>query len=148
MYVTSLYRHLNGMRARFLNVQFHTKCAVLKKLCAVLMKNLWNWIIYFLFVQGCKKVNSCKTCRFRYEIIGEAQPEMELLEEVAVIYPFAKSRQFNPICNQNLILQHCIDGFLCSSKFFFKSLVNILHNPTPPPLNNHIFTPFLMRCKM
>ena len=40
---------------------------------------------------------------FRYEMIGETQPEIEFLEVVASVYPF-KSRQFNPICNQNLIL--------------------------------------------
>ena len=83
-----------------------------KKLCAVLMKKLFNSKVYYLVPQGCKKVNSSKIGRFKYEMIGETQPEMELLKVVAVIYPFvAKSKQFNPICNQNLILQHSIVGF-------------------------------------
>ena len=47
-----------------------------------------------------------------YEMIGKAQPEMELLEGVAFIYPlFTKSRQFTPICNQNLTIQHSFIGF-------------------------------------
>ena len=37
---------------------------------------------------------------------------MELLEVATFLYPlFAKSSEFNPICNQNLILQHSIAGF-------------------------------------
>jgi len=38
--------------------------------------------------QGCKKVNSSINGRFKYEMIGETQPEIELLKAVAVIYPF------------------------------------------------------------
>jgi len=41
-------------------------------------------------------------------MIGETQPEMELLEVEASIYPFSLNVEFNPICNQNLILQHSI----------------------------------------
>ena len=52
------------------------------------MKNLWNSKVYYLVAQEFKKVNSSKNDRFRYEMIGEKQPEMELLEEVAFIYPF------------------------------------------------------------
>ena len=45
-------------------------------------------------------------------MIGKTQPDMEFLEEVTFIYPFfAKSGKFNPICTQNLILQHSIAGF-------------------------------------
>ena len=45
-------------------------------------------------------------------MIGEAQPEKELLEVVAFMYPFfAKIREFNPICYQNLVLLHSITGF-------------------------------------
>ena len=59
-----------------------------------------------------KKVNSSKNDRFRYEIIGKTQPGMELFEVVVSIYPFlAKSRYFNPIRSQKLILQHSIVGF-------------------------------------
>ena len=34
-------------------------------------------------------VNSSKNGRFRYEIIDETQPEMELLEVVTLFYPFS-----------------------------------------------------------
>ena len=61
--------------------------------------------------QRCKKVKSSKNDRFMYEMIGETQPEIELLVEAAFIYSlFAKRRQFNPNCSQNLILQHSIAG--------------------------------------
>ena len=73
-----------------------------KAICAERMKELYNSKVYNLAAQWCKKVNSSKNGRFRYEMIGETQPEMELLEVVAFIYPlFAKTRQFNPICNQD-----------------------------------------------
>ena len=36
-----------------------------------------------------QEVNSSKNVRFRYEMIGETQAEMELLEVVAFIYPFS-----------------------------------------------------------
>jgi len=61
---------------------------------------------------GCKKVNNSKNGKFKYEMIGTTQPEVELIEVVAVIYSlFTKSRKFNPICNQSLILQHNTTGF-------------------------------------
>ena len=76
------------------------------------MSKLSNSEVLYLKSQGCKKVNSSKNGRNRYEMIGETQPEMELLEAVAFIYSFfAKSRQFNSIYNQDLILRHCIVGF-------------------------------------
>ena len=43
-------------------------------------KKLCNSEVYYLAFQGCKKVNSCKNGRFRYEMIGETQSEIELLE--------------------------------------------------------------------
>ena len=58
-----------------------------KKICAVLMKKLCKSKDYYLVAQGCKKVNSCKNGRYRYELMGETKPEMELLEVVAFIYP-------------------------------------------------------------
>jgi len=42
--------------------------------------------VYYLVSQACKKVNSSKNGRFRYEVIGETQPEMEL--KWKFIYPF------------------------------------------------------------
>ena len=79
----------------------------LKKVCAALMKKLRNAQVCYLVAQECKKVNSSKHGGFRYEMIGETRLEMELLEVVAFYQPlFDKSREFNPVCNQNLILQH------------------------------------------
>ena len=60
-----------------------------KKICAVLMKNLYNSKACYFLIQRCKKVNSSKNDRFRYETIGETQPEMELLEMVTFIYSFS-----------------------------------------------------------
>ena len=72
----------------FVNAQFHTKCAVLKKLPNSNEK-IDNSKAFHLVVQGFKKVNSNRNVTFGYEMIGETQPEMGLLEEVAVIYPFS-----------------------------------------------------------
>ena len=56
------------------------------------MKKLCNSKFCYFVSERCKKVNSSKNGRFRYEVIGETQPEMELLWVVAFIYPFfAKS---------------------------------------------------------
>ena len=63
------------------------------------------------------KVNSSKNGRFRYETIREAQPEMELLEVVALI---AKSRpkfrtayEIQQCCvhSRQLPKEHSIAGF-------------------------------------
>ena len=46
-------------------------------------------------------------------MIGETQLEMESLKVVAFIYPFSVktgSSEFNPICNQNLLLHYSIAG--------------------------------------
>ena len=79
------------------------------------MKELCNSEVYYLVAQECKEANSCKNDRFKYEMIGATQPDMEVLEVVAVVFHykhlFTISKQFNPICNQNLILQHSIAGF-------------------------------------
>ena len=64
------------------NVQFHTKCVVL-------MKKLCNSKVYYLGGKACKEGNHRKYCRFKYERIGEAQPEMESLAVVAFICPSA-----------------------------------------------------------
>ena len=45
-------------KAGFFNVQFYTKCAVLKS-CAVLMKKTVQFENYFV-TQGFKKINSSK----------------------------------------------------------------------------------------
>ena len=57
-------------------------------ICAVLVKKLCSSKVYYLVSQGPKKASSSKNDRFRYEMKGEIQPEMELLEVVAFIYPF------------------------------------------------------------
>ena len=56
-------------------------------------------------------------------MIDEAQSEMELLEEVAFIYPlFAKSRQFSPICKQNVTFSTASLDYMCS--FLKKTLAH------------------------
>ena len=62
----------------FFDVRFHTKFAAIKKICAVLTEKQCNSKIYCKVTQGCKKENSSKNNGFRYEMIGETQPEMEL----------------------------------------------------------------------
>ena len=108
----------------------HKMCSSNKDLCSSNEK-MCNLKVFYLVTEGCKKVNSSKNGKFRYEMIGETQPEMGLLEVVAFIYHlFAKSRELNPICNQNLILQLSILDILCSSKFFYKKALppfNICH---------------------
>ena len=48
---------------------------------------LCNSKAYYLVTRGCKKVSSSKNCKRRYEMIVETQPEIELLELVALLYP-------------------------------------------------------------
>ena len=82
-----------------------------KKICAVLMKNLCSLKVCYLVAHRCKKVNDSKKGRLRYEVIGGTQPGMELLEVATFIYSlFVKSREFNLICNQNVVLQHSNAG--------------------------------------
>ena len=63
--------------------------SLFKKHCAVLMKKLCSSNVCYLVVQGRTKVSSSKYGRFRHEMIGETQPEMESLEVVAVIHHFS-----------------------------------------------------------
>ena len=53
------------------------------------MKKLCKSKICYLVAQGNKTVNSSKNGRFSCDMIGETQPEMELLEVVAFICPFS-----------------------------------------------------------
>ena len=66
-----------------------TKCADSKKVCAVLIATLYNSKMYYLVSHLCKKVNRSRNSRFGHEVIGEKQPEMELLKLVAFMYPFS-----------------------------------------------------------
>ena len=63
-------------------MHFHAKCKVL-------MRELCNSKDYYLVAQGYKKVSSCKSDKYKNEMIGETQPELELLEVVTFIYPFS-----------------------------------------------------------
>ena len=58
------------------------------KMYAVLMKKLCNSQVCYFVSQGCEKVNSSKKAKFRYEMIDETLPEIELLEVATFIYPF------------------------------------------------------------
>ena len=70
------------------------------------MTKLCNSEVHYLVASGCKKVNSSKNSRIKYEMMGETQPDMESFEVVGVIYYFR--HKLNPICKLNLILQHSI----------------------------------------
>ena len=48
------------------------------------MKKLCSSKVYQLVALGIKKVNNSKNGRYRYKMIDETQPEMKLLEVVAV----------------------------------------------------------------
>ena len=65
----------------------HKMCSS-NKICTVLMKKLFNSKVYYFVVQGCKKVNSSKNDRFRYEMIDDTQPDIELIEVLTLNYPF------------------------------------------------------------
>ena len=69
-------------------MQFHTKCAVIKiNVCSSSGKTAQFKACYEV-TQGCKKEDSSKNGRFRHEMIGTTQPEIELKEMVTFIYPF------------------------------------------------------------
>ena len=70
-------------------MQFHTECAVLTIICSVVMKKQCDSKAYYLVPSGYKKVNSNKNDGFKYEMMGETQPDMERLEVVTFIYPFS-----------------------------------------------------------
>ena len=82
------------------------------------MKKLCNSTACYFVAQGCKRVSSSKNGRFGYEMIGETQPEMELLEVVAFIYPFRLTQgiqsHLQPVFN-SLTQHRCI---LCSVRNF------------------------------
>ena len=56
--------------------------------CAVLLKKTVQFKSLLLGGPKDNEINSIENSRFRYAMIGETQPEMELLEVVAFIYPF------------------------------------------------------------
>ena len=92
-----------------------------KKICAVVMKKLCNSKVCYYMVQGCKKVNSSKNGRFEYEMIGETQLEMELLEVVAFIYPYSlKTGSSIPSAARIKFFSIALLEFMCSSNFFLK----------------------------
>ena len=58
-----------------------------KKVCTVLIHKLCSSEVCCLVAQRCKKVSRNSNGRLSYEMIGETQPEMELLDVVAFLYP-------------------------------------------------------------
>ena len=62
--------------------------------------------------------------------MGETQPENGFFKGSSIYQSLlAKSRQFNPICDQNLILQHSITGFCMQLKIFHKAPALVLLFP-------------------
>ena len=74
-------------------------------MCAVQTKNMCSSHAYYVVTQGCKKVNNSKSGRFSYELIGETQPEMVVLESVAFIYALPKAS--SSILSATERTQHC-----------------------------------------
>ena len=66
-------------------------------------------------------MNGSKNGGFRYEMIDETQPEMELLEVVAFIYPFSrKAGSSIPSTARIRFFNTASLGVMCSSKFFLE----------------------------
>ena len=90
-------RSLQRYSRVFLDVQFHTTLYNSKRIYVVLMKKLCSSKVCYFLAQGCKNVNGRKNDILGYEMIGEKQAEMKLLEVVTFIYPFLlKARSLNP----------------------------------------------------
>ena len=72
--------------------------------------------------KGCKKVDSSKIGRFRYEMIGETQPEMELYKIVAFICPsvtkiyFFNTALLDFVCNSNCFFLKTQILYICFVK--------------------------------
>ena len=65
--------------------------------------------------------SSKKNDRFGYQMIGETQPEMELLEVAAFIYLFSlKAGSSIPSTARMWFFSTASLDFTCSSRFFFK----------------------------
>ena len=79
---TKYFSVIENLKQKYKNVA----SARVLKFCSFNQETM-QFKVYYLVAQGCKKVNSSKYDRLRYEMIGETQPEMELLEVVAFIYP-------------------------------------------------------------
>jgi len=77
---------------------------------------------------GCKKVNSSKDGRYRYEMVGETQSEIELLDVVAFFYTFSlKEGSSIPSATRIQFLNTASLIFLYSSKYFFKKPWSQVH---------------------
>ena len=62
--------------------------------------------------QGCKKAHSSNNGRFRYEVTRQNVTRNGIIRgRNTYLSLFARSREFNPICSTNSILQHSIAGF-------------------------------------
>jgi len=71
--------------------------------------------------EGCKNVSSSKIGRYRYEMIGETQPEIELIEVASYIYPFSlKSGSSLLTVTRMWFFNTALLDFMCSPKFLLK----------------------------
>ena len=92
------------------------------KVSVVLMRKLCNAKVCHSVVQGCKHVNRSRNGRFRYEMRGEIQPEMELLAVVTYHYPFSlKAGSSIPSPTRIQFFNTVSLDFMCSPKFFLKN---------------------------
>ena len=86
------------------------------------MKKLCNSKVCYLVAQEWKKVNSSKNGRFRYEMIVEIQPEMELLELVTFIYPsLLKAESSIPSATRIWFFNTASLDFIYSFEYFLKT---------------------------
>ena len=71
--------HAQRMKIHLLQSGFSKRCSStqngqFKKVCAVQAKNRCSSQAHYEVMQGCKKVNSSRNGRFRYELVVEMQP--------------------------------------------------------------------------
>ena len=86
--------------------------------------------VCYLEAQGCKNVSSSKNDGFRYEMIGEPQPEHRIIRGSNICpHLFDKSREFNPIYNQNFNSSTQHRWIVCAVLKFSQKF----------PANNHTF---------
>ena len=91
------------------NMQFHSKCAALQKLCSSTEKLCCSKVCY-LVAEGCKGINTSRNGKFGHEMISEIHPKIALLEVATVIFPFNFSTQHHwtycTVINFSLINLH------------------------------------------
>ena len=79
-----------------------------KRIYAVLTEKLCNSKGYYKATEGLENQNGTKNGKFRYEMIREIQPEMELLEIVAFRGGVSYRRQGDRWCHALKLLRNLV----------------------------------------